>query len=165
MLGVASLNFPTSKTWYYDLKSCSSFSTSCNIGTPGSDDRHLEFPLPLWCGNVGSVASELPDPENIYNFNHESTIKQEWLTDWCNRHVNVVWYIGIKLWIIFGLEIGLGLKEFWPWSWSRGSRPRPWRVQVLMVLVLASRVQASLVIVYYVQFPDAVWFLPSITLC
>jgi len=26
---------------------------------------HLEFPLPLWCGNVGSGATEFPDPKKV----------------------------------------------------------------------------------------------------
>jgi len=26
---------------------------------------HLEFRLSVWCGNVGSGATELPDPENM----------------------------------------------------------------------------------------------------
>jgi len=26
---------------------------------------HLDFQFPLWCGNVGSGATELPDPENV----------------------------------------------------------------------------------------------------
>jgi len=31
----------------------------------GLDDRHLEFRLAVWCGNVGHGATEMPDPENM----------------------------------------------------------------------------------------------------
>jgi len=48
------------------LNRVASSSTSWNTSTSGFDDRHLEFRLPWWCGNVGSGATELSDPKTWY---------------------------------------------------------------------------------------------------
>jgi len=56
----------------------------------------------------------------IYNFNLESTNKN----DWCNRQVNGVCYIGIKLWVKCGREIGL--LDSWVLALVLISRVQPW---------------------------------------
>jgi len=78
MLGVAPLNCRPRKHGTIIWNRVSSSPTRWNIGTSGLDDRYLEFRLPLRCGNVGSVATELPDPENIMIWNCVASSFTSW---------------------------------------------------------------------------------------